>query len=319
MTKDDDIQIDQLRVFLTLLDERSLTRAAQRLDTSQPTVSKTLKRLRGYFGDPLFVRVASGMEPTVRARELEAPVRALVDAAARLRGAHAAFDPATSQRTFNIFISDVGAIGILPTVAERLTRTAPGIRLRAMQLDVRQLHARLESGDADLAVGDFRSLIHNIRRQHLITEGYLSLVRRDHPRLSRPPGPSEFAAEKHVLVSAAGTGHGHRQAERALEATLPEANIALRVPGFVAAAMIARRSELIATLPARVAGILADELDLRAFRPPLDLPRIVVSQHWHERFDRDPGNRWLRETIFGLFGRRRSPSSYAATTVPRPS
>ncbi len=305
--KEDDLQFEQMRVFLALLAERSLTRAAQRLEVSQPTVSKTLKRLRDYFGDPLFVRVAGGMEPTVRARDLEEPVRALVEDAARLRSSHGAFDPARSTRSFSIFISDVGAIGILPAVAERIGRTAPGVRLRAIQLDIRTLHRRLESGDADLAVGDLRSLVHNIRRQQLLSEGYLGLVRKGHPRLTGTPTADAYAAERHVLVSAADTGHGHRQAERALEAALPAANIALRVPGFVAAAMIARRSDLVATLPARIAATLAGELDLVAFAPPLTLPEIVVSQHWHERFDRDAGNRWLRETIFALFGRGRAP------------
>jgi DNA-binding transcriptional LysR family regulator len=129
----------------------------------------------------------------------------------------------------------------------------------------------------------------------------VSVVRRDHPRLDAKPPLAAFQAERHVLVSTAGTGHEHQFVERALERVLPEANIVCRVPTFFAAAYAASRTDVVATLPAGIASELSGLLGLRVFAAPTRLPRIDVAQHWHERFHREPGNRWIRGVFAELF------------------
>ncbi len=289
------------RHFLILLQERSLTRAAQFLDVSQPALSKSLSKLRSHFGDPLFIRVGSKMEPTARALELEQPIRSLLEAARSLNISPGPFSPKESNRAFSFFLSDVGVVLLLPFVLRLLAKEAPNVRLRAIQADSKQLNARLESGEVDLAVGDFPPLVRNIRRQRLYADGYLSLGRKQHPRIGSQPSRNEFVSERHVLVSASGTGHAHLSAERVIVRTIPPSNIVLRVASFSAAALVVKQSDLITTLPARMTRLLAREMDLQVVVPPIELPRIHISQYWHERFHREPGNKWFRGVLVRLF------------------
>jgi DNA-binding transcriptional LysR family regulator len=150
-------------------------------------------------------------------------------------------------------------------------------------------------------MGSFASMSKRIRRQSLWSVTYASVARLGHPRLGAKPSLSAFAAERHVLVSTAGTGHSHRLAERALERAVPAEQIVCRVPTFMAAAFVASRTDAIATVPASMAAELADALGLYLFSTPVRMPRIDVSQYWHERFHRDPGNRWIRGVFASLF------------------
>jgi DNA-binding transcriptional LysR family regulator len=290
-----------LRAFEVLLRERNLTRAATVLGVAQPALSKTLAKLRRYFADPLFVRAGHRMEPTAKALELADAVRALLDDATMLRARHRPFDPATSTRTFSFSVVDSGLVRLLPPLLKHLERHAPGIRLRVTPIEFEELEAALEAGSLDFAMGSFRSRSKRIRRQTLWSVGYVSVARRDHPRLAAKPSLAAFAAERHVLVSTAGTGHEHQQVERALERALPSEQIVCRVPTFIAAAYAASRTDAVTTVPAGVAAELGDAFHLRAFAPPLKLPRIDVSQHWHERFHREPGNLWIRGVFAELF------------------
>ena len=193
-----------LQVLDVLLREHSLTRAARTLNVTQPALSKTLARLRRYFDDPLFVRVALRMEPTPKALQLQAPIRAILERMRALRSEHVPFDPRTSHRTFNFCVVDAGLIKLLPPLVDRLLREAPNVRLRVLQLDAQHLEPWLESGKLDFAMGSFASLTKGIRRQPLWVERYVSVARKSHPRIGSEPTARAFAAEKHVLVSISG-------------------------------------------------------------------------------------------------------------------
>jgi DNA-binding transcriptional LysR family regulator len=298
----EDLDLHALRVLDALFRERSLTRAAEALHTQQPALSKTLARLRRYFGDSLFVRVAQHMEPTAKALELEKPVRALLDDMQRLGREQAHFDPCKSSRTFRVFALDAGVIVLLPTVIKLFLSQAPSLGLRAAQVNLQSLHLSLESGEIDLALGEFPFLIPGIRRQKLFSGPHMSIFQKDHPRLGHCPSLREFMEEQHVLVTAAGTGHPHQIAERSLEEQLPARNIIAHVPSFTAAAILAKHTDAVATMPGPVATVLARELDMQLARTPIKLPEFEISQHWHERFDRDPGNQWLRSVMNQQFG-----------------
>jgi DNA-binding transcriptional LysR family regulator len=298
----DQLDLYQLRAFDALFREHSLTRAAQALNTKQPTLSKTLARLRRYFDDPLFIRVSLRMEPTAKALELVGPIRTLLDELQLLRTERVPFDPKRSNRTFSFFTADAGMIVLLPPLVKCLLEEAPGVRLRAVQLDAQQLQSSLESGEVDLAVGNFPGLTQGIRRQSLFAGTYMSLSRTGRSRAARAPSIEEFVNARHVLVSAAGTGHAHQMVEHVIEALIPAANIIVRVPGFTAAAIVAKHADAITTLPEPIAAVLSRELDMQLMRTPLDLPRFEIAQYWHERFDREPGNQWLRSIFRSQFG-----------------
>jgi len=296
-----ELDIQHLRVLDVLLRERSLTRAAKVLDVTQPALSKTLARLRRYFDDPLFVRVSHRMEPTPKALALTRPVGDVLEKMRALRGEHVVFDPRVSTRTFQFCVVDAGVIKLLPPLLNRVMVEAPNVRLRVVQLDGEHLESWLESGTIDFAMGSFPSLVKGIRRQFLWVEEYVSVVNRGHPRVSSNPSPREFAAENHVLVSTLGTSHAYKLAERAVEAAIPPQNIICRVPIFIAAAVIAKHTNAIATLPMSIATVLAEDLNLEIVRPPIKLPKIEIYQYWHNRFHREPGNKWIRSVFSSLF------------------
>jgi DNA-binding transcriptional LysR family regulator len=296
-----EVDLRHLRAFEVLLRERNLTRAATVLGVAQPALSKTLAKLRRYFADPLFVRAGHRMEPTAKALELAGAVHSLLDDATMLRARHRPFDPATSTRTFAFSVVDSGLVRLLPQLLSHLESHAPGVKLRVTSIDLDGLEAALEAGHLDFAMGSFPTRPKRIRRQVLWSVGYVSVTRRAHPRLGAKPSLQAFAAERHVLVSTAGTGHAHQLVERALERAIPAEHIVCRVPTFMAAAFAASRTDNVATLPAGIAAELGDALDLTVFATPTRLPRIEVAQYWHERFHREPGNLWIRGVFAELF------------------
>jgi DNA-binding transcriptional LysR family regulator len=298
-SKDPDLR--HLQVFDVLLREHSLTRAARELGVTQPALSKTLAQLRRYFDDPLFVRVAKRMEPTVKALQLQTPVRAILDRTASLRHEHISFDPSSSHRTFNFCVVDAGLLKLLPPLVNRLLTEAPNVRLHVHQLEGAYLERWLESGKLDFAMGSFPSMPKGIRRQPLWVERYVSVARRRHPRLSSEPTLRAFIAEKHIMVSLPGSGHAHQTMQRVLEATIPSENILCRIPIFIAAAILVKHTDAITTLPLSVATALAKDFNLQIITPPLKLPKIDISQYWHDRFHRDPANEWIRSMFKELF------------------
>jgi DNA-binding transcriptional LysR family regulator len=299
-----ELDLHHLQVLDVLLREHSLTRAAKVMNVTQPALSKTLGRLRRYFDDPLFVRVSLRMEPTPKALELKEPVGAILDRVRTLRSTHVPFDPRKSGRTFNFCVVDAGIIKLLPPLVTRLLEEAPHVRLRAMQIEAQHLEAWLESGKLDFAMGSFGGLTKGIRRQSLWVERYVSVAKKGHPRLTAEPSLRAFAAEKHVLVSTIGTGHAHQLTERAVEAAVPPENIVCRVPMFLAAAIVAKHTDAVATLPLSIATVLAGDLDLMVIKPPFKLPKIEIFQYWHERFHREPGSQWIRSVFGSLFRSR---------------
>jgi DNA-binding transcriptional LysR family regulator len=298
-----EVDLHHLQIFNVLLLERSLTKAARVLDVSQPALSKTLAKLRIYFDDPLFIRVGMRMEPTPKALALGEPVRAILDRMRLLRSDHAVFDPLISRRKFSFFSVDAAVVQMLPPVLDYLRREAPQVHIQAVHCDAQYLDLWLESGLVDFAVGAFPALMNGIRRHPLWRESYVAVVRREHPRLGPKPSLEAFIGEQHALVSAVGTGHEYLAAEHALEAAIPPANIVCMVPTFVAAAMIAKHSDVVATLPQTLAEAMARDLDLRVVEPPISLPFSDIGVYWHDRFHRDPASRWIRTVFQDLFAR----------------
>jgi DNA-binding transcriptional LysR family regulator len=291
-----DVDLNLLRVFDAVLQERGVTPAAVRLGLTQPAVSNALARLRAVFGDALFVRTPGGMDATPFARELAEPVR---QALALLESALAhgpGFDPASSTRAFRFYMSDLGQIEFLPPLIERVQREAPGVRLEAAGLDVEDIGAALAAGALDLAVGFLPGLVAPVRRTPLFRDPYVCLMRADHPIKSLTK--KSFLNASHVLVPYRG---GHHVIEEALERAGVARRIALRVPHFTVVPMVLERTDLILTLPARVARVYESRGRFKSLPCPVPIPPADVAVHWHERFEADAGNRWLRERLVELF------------------
>jgi DNA-binding transcriptional LysR family regulator len=291
-----DVDLNLLRVFDAVLHEKGVTPAALRLGLTQPAVSNALARLRKLFGDALFVRTPGGVDATPFARELAEPVR---QALALLESALAhgpGFDPATSTRAFRFYMSDLGQIEFLPPLVERVHGDAPGVRLEAVALEVDDIGDALATGALDVAIGFLPGLGAPVRRQALFRDPYLCLMRADHPLTTLTK--KRFLEASHALVTYRG---GHRVIEEAFDRAGLTRRITLRVPHFTVVPMVLERTDLILTLPARVARVFERRGKLKALPPPVAIPPAEVALHWHERFEADPGNRWLREAMVDLY------------------
>jgi DNA-binding transcriptional LysR family regulator len=300
-----ELSFRDLRVLDALFREGSITRAAQALETTQPAISKLLRPLRTRFADPLVVRRGNGVQPTARAIEMAPQIRALLALADGLWQERIPFDPGSSEKTFSLLLTDVGMVRFLPPLVAHLAGVAPNIKVRALPLDSRHFAGKLESGEADLALGAFPRAAGYLRFQRLYSDGYASVVRRGHPRTSAVRTRAGFLAEQHILITASGTGHAaHLETQRMLTRAIAPSNILLQVPSFIAGAIVASQTDGVATLPANLAAPVAAPLGMSVFKTPVALPRIEIAQYWHERYHRDPAHRWLRSVSFELFGDR---------------
>ncbi len=298
----DALEFRLLEVFSAIMRERSVTHAAEALGLTQPAISQGLRKLRQCLDDPLFVRSLQGVEPTPRALELAGAVSELLHIARERLGKAPLFEPHRVQRTFSFYDSDGGTVVFTPSISEKLRTLAPGVRIRVLPIIARRFPEGLESGEADVALGSFQGFGTGFYQQRLYEDSYVCMVRSGHPNIRSRLSLKQFMDAQHLIVSAEGTGHAHAAVERILtERSAPE-RIAARVPNFLAAPVLVASTDYVLTVPGRVARVFAESLGLKLFAPPLDLPRFEVKQYWHERFQRDPANRWFREMIVSLFG-----------------
>lgn len=293
----DSIDIRLLMVFDTIYRTRGVTAAAGALGLGQPAVSVALAKLRQHFGNPLFVRTSSGMEPTPFSEGLVQPVREVLAALDQVLGYRSEFEPATAKRTFRICMTDISQLVLLPRLWETLRLAAPGIRIEIipMSADAARL---LESGEADLAIGFMPQLDAGFHQQSLFVQSFVCLVGRQHPRIGETLGLAQFEAEDHAVISSSGSAPALLESEIARQGI--KRRVALKSPSFLAAAFVVEHTDLLLTVPRRLAEIMAVRGNFRTFPLPFTLPEYEVKQHWHERFHHDPGNLWMRRLVSQL-------------------
>jgi len=286
-----------LQLLNVLYDTRSVTRAAEQLGQSQPTISIWLGRLREQLHDPLFVRTPAGMAPTPRADALIGPCREVLESLRRLTTHEPEFNPATAQRRFRICVSDASHITLLPRVLEHLRKAAPGIRLEVARIDG-NTERTLESGEADLAVGFVPWLGGGMYQQVLFPQDWVCLSSPKHPRIGPTLDLNRYCAEGHVQITA---GTGQKLLEAALTRQAIDRRIILELSGFLGLGAIIGTTDLIATLPRHIGETLAAMHDLEVHGCPVAIDGFSVKQHWHARYHHDSGNRWLRGLMLELF------------------
>jgi DNA-binding transcriptional LysR family regulator len=292
------VDLKLLAIILDLHRTRSVSQTAVNLGLNQPTVSMSLARLRRVFDDPLFVNTHRGMEPTFHAEKIIARLReadALIRSAVEYRET---FDPATSTRLFRISATDIGQIVVLPSLMNGLQVVAPHVVVDFTNFSERS-QRQLESGDLDVALGFIPPLKTGYHRQKLFTERFVCVVRAGHPRIRRTLTVETFERESHLVVATSATGHG--MLERTLEAANIRRKVGLRVPNFLGLSTLVASTDLLVTVPERLAMAMAALTKVRIFPPPVPIPSYFVMQYWHERSHKDPGNQWLRAFIKKTF------------------
>ncbi|MDR6534689.1 LysR family transcriptional regulator [Variovorax soli] len=292
------LDLNLLLTLDALLAENHVTRAAERLHLSQPSVSVQLGKLRELFGDPLLLPGPRGMRPTARAQQLRAPLRQALESLAQAVAPAAPFAPLQAAVTWRVAAFDYAETAILLPLLPRLRALAPGSRLAVLQAQPSRITAQAERGEIDLAFHTSDEAPEGLHRRPLFRERYLLAGRADHPRLRRRPTPEQFCRMEHLIVSPDGAGF-HGPTDAALHAAGLQRRVVLSVPHFLFARSVLARTDLVAMLPSR---LVSDTAGLRVVQAPVEVPGYEMAMLWHERVHRDPAHRWLREQVLATLG-----------------
>ncbi|MGW7420341.1 LysR family transcriptional regulator [Streptomyces sp. NPDC054813] len=288
------MDLNLLRVLDALLQENSVTRAAERLGTSPAAVSRTLARLRRAVGDPLLVRAGQGLVPTPRALELRDQVAELLRGCDDVLRPGAGFDPVHLQRAFTVQSSELLLVGLAGTLTDHVHAQAPHV-------DVVFVPEALEGGPAlrqglvDVELGVLGHLDPEIRTRRLTRKTLVGVARAGHPLLQGRITARRFAAAGHIGISR----HGRRLGpiDHALDKLGHQRRIAVVVPSHTSAMMLARTTDLVALTVADWLDDTVEALGLRTFPIPLDLAPLDFGMAWHPRNSADPGHRWFRDRL----------------------
>jgi DNA-binding transcriptional LysR family regulator len=310
-----DLDLNLLLVFAELVREKSVSKAAQNLGMSQPGMSNALSRLRTLLGDDLLLRTGRGMEPTPYAERLAGPLNEALRLIHGVVNMEMDFDPATSDRSFTIAMTDIGEIDFLANLMRGLERTAPQVSISTVRKVASNLKDDLETGTVDLAVGWLPDLNAGIFQRRLTSSQYVCVFHKDHALDKGVVTLEEFSAADHLVVVAASTGH--MMVDHDLQRMGVRRNIKLRIPHFAAVGHILSETELIATLPGRLVNRSLVPFNLTWAPVPMRLEPIPLNVFWSAKYHRDPANQWLRSMMFDTF-REVDPKAPPGTTVPTP-
>ncbi|HEV2098355.1 MAG TPA: LysR family transcriptional regulator [Stellaceae bacterium] len=308
------LDLNLLRVFDALIEERSVTRAGERLGLTQSAISHALNRLRYVLEDDLFVRGPEGMQPSPRATEIAPRLRqGLLHLQRALTPAD--FVPAQTNRHFTVTCGEYVGTVLVPALIARLRAEAPNAEFRIRPSNTGVTEALL-AGRADLAIGSFRRIPEWFEHEKLFSETRVWVVAADHPAAWQELTLERLAELPHLIISAVGedehavagyvVDHGLERLVTRSEVGLLQGALAARglrrivgltTPHFLAALAIVSRSDMAAPLPRRLATTFAGAYRLKMFEPPYPSPAFDVMALWHREHGSDPAVHWLRNTV----------------------
>ena len=296
------LDLNLLRVFDAVMTEQNLTRAASRLAMTQPAVSNALKRLRDSLGDELVIRTAHGVKPTPRAESLWPAVRR---ALAELEEAvsPSVFDPTQADDTFRMAMSDGSAALWLPTLVRVIDSDAPGVKIRMVPLTTRDPRGMLLRGDIDLAIGFFPGVVNQlatmpdtpVRHEQLYSGKYVCVLRKGHPLEKEKLTLDTYCRASHLMVSPSGRARG--LVDDALTSLGRERQVRLTVNQFFTAGKVVTNSDLIMVIPHHLIAATGMTESLVVKELPFPMPEVHVDMLWHERDNRRPAHKWLRQQM----------------------
>ncbi|MGQ0711831.1 MAG: LysR family transcriptional regulator [Rhodoferax sp.] len=301
--------LNLLKVFDTVMAERSLTRAARQLALTQPAISNALRRLRDALGDDLLVRKGRALEPTAHALALWPLVREMLQ---RLEGAlvPSVFDPAQASNSFVLTLADSTAAELMPPLVEAIGAQAPGVSLRVLPLTTRDPRKLLQDGQADLAIGHFPTVVAergasdetSAFQHHRLFEGdYVCVMRRGHPLAQQALTLEQFCAARHMLVSFSGRAYGF--VDEALASLQRKRRVVLTVNQFFTAGRVVINSDLLTVLPRHFVGVTGFGDQLLTRELPFPVAPIQIDALWHQRHHHASAHVWLRTLVVQQAGR----------------
>jgi DNA-binding transcriptional LysR family regulator len=297
------LDLNLLLVFDALFRHRGVVSAADELALSASACSHALGRLRAALGDELFVRHGSGMRPTARAEQMALGVREALEVLTGALGETGRFVPSTSTQEFVLAATDFTAFAVLPQLVPALEREAPHVRLRVVYSTHSESLDDLASGQVHFALGfSGEKPTHRTSLESLdcFADDYVVVVRKGHQRIRKNLSLAQYLAERHVVV----TPWNNEQSvvDAALLSSGLTRDVAVRLPSVMAAPFIVANSELLLTMPRRVALQLADTIPLTIHSTPFDISRYVLKVFFHRRHSGSPAHRWMREKMMDVLG-----------------
>ncbi len=287
--------LNLMPVFLALMDERNVTRAAERLGITQPALSNALNRLRDTLRDPLFIRERYGMRPTQLAEEMAPVVRTALAQFDELILGQQQFDPAEASRLFTLAPNSYAEFVLMPEVVARLRQRADGIKLRLIPFGSDLAETGAVSGSTEMVIGRITDLPDNIVVQHLMDDGLACVVRAGHPDIGDSISKEQYERLKHVNVLP--PGRLRAGLFQALEQRGLRREVAVSVTHFLAVPEMIAATDYCTTLPSQICRRLARDPRLKVMPAPADLGSFPVEIAWHVRYRHDPAHRWLRSLI----------------------
>ncbi|MEP3245170.1 MAG: LysR family transcriptional regulator [Sneathiella sp.] len=287
------IDLNLLKLFEALVKERSVTRAGQTLGLSQPAASRGLGRLRRLLNDRVVVRASQGLELTPRAEALVEPVARLLEDA-RSIVVPSTFEPSKASGRFTIAANDHVTLLLMPALLSKLAHLAPGFDLKIPPTSGDNVNL-ITRGDADLAIGVYGKLPARFHQRFLYEEDLVCLVRRNHPVLAAGLTQEHFISLPHISVLI--TGYGESMVDEVLKKKGLSRRVAVRLPHFLAAPMLVAESDMVLSVPRRLAYRLATSVPVEILELPLEISSFTLSMIWHERRQDDPAHKWLRNSI----------------------
>lgn len=284
--------------FMALIEERSVTRAADRLGITQPALSNALNRLRETFRDPLFIRQRYGIAPTEFAESIAPTVAAALRQFDDLVLTQQEFRPETADRLFTIAPNSYVELVLMPLLVARLREEAPGIRLRMTPFGSDLTDAGVMSGTTALALGRMVDPPDNVVVQHLMDEGLACVVRVDHPDVQDSIDRAQYERLKHVNVLP--PGRLRAGLFQALDRQGLRREVAVSVTHFLAVPEMIAVTDYCATLPRLICRGLECDRRLKVLPTPVDLGTFPVEMAWHVRYRQDAAHRWLRSVVADL-------------------
>ena len=287
------IDLNLLVALNALLEEKHVTRAAERISLSQPAMSRALSRLREMFQDPLLVKGIGGMALTARANDLYHPVQNILREITNIISPPS-IDPKTMQGEIVIATRDYELATILPDVISQITTDAPNLKLSIVPLVGDDL-SPLEHHHVDFVLAGTNSKSATLHRYTLYQENFVCLVSENNSVIQQGMTLKKYIEMKHCLVTISSFGLG--LVDKILAEKNLKRNVAVRIPHFLAVPHIVADSDLVATLPARLGELLSKQEKVVLIKPPLKIPQFPIYLYWHTRNQNNPTHEWLRKII----------------------
>lgn len=287
--------LNLLPVFVALMEERSVTRAASRLGITQPALSNSLNRLRDLLRDPLFIRERYGIKPTQLAEEIGPTIEAALVQLDEVVIHQQDFDPADAERHFLIAPNSYVELVLMPALVARLREQAPAVKLRMTPFGNDLAETGVISGTTAMVLGRIVDPPDNLVVQHLMDDGLACIVRRDHPDVGDNLSRDQYESLKHVNVLP--PGRIRAGVFQALGKQNLKREVAVSVTHFLAVPEMIAVTDYCATLPMLVCRGLERDARLKVLPAPVDLGTFPVELAWHVRYRHDPAHRWLRTAI----------------------